>query len=102
MTNEGAAGLLRRAREGARLSQNEVARRAGVAQSVISAYESGRREPAMTTLTKLVEATGHQLVVNLEPVQGVPRGLPDTRLGNRLRRRRQEILAVAARLGARN
>lgn len=86
----------------AHLSQNEVARRAGVAQSVISAYESGRREPAMTTLTRLVEATGHRLVVKLEPVHRGPRGLPDTRLGKLLRRRRKKILSIAAQYGARN
>lgn len=102
MTAERAAGVLRRAREGAHLSQNEVARRAGVAQSVISAYESGQREPAMATLSRLVEATGHRLVLTIEPVAGARGGLPDTRLGNRLRRHRKAILAVSGRYGARN
>ncbi|MDP9397101.1 MAG: helix-turn-helix transcriptional regulator, partial [Actinomycetota bacterium] len=48
-----AAALLREARERAGLSQLELGRRAGVAQSVISAYESGRRQPALPTLAGL-------------------------------------------------
>jgi transcriptional regulator with XRE-family HTH domain len=43
-----AAALLREARRRAGLSQTELAVRAGVAQSVISAYETGRREPALS------------------------------------------------------
>jgi DNA-binding XRE family transcriptional regulator len=45
------------------LSQAELAERAGVAQSVISVYESGRRQPALQTLAALVEATGFDLDV---------------------------------------
>src|SRR5664279_1292376 len=52
------AALLRQARLSASLSQADVARRAHVAQSVISAYESGRREPALSTLERLIAATG--------------------------------------------
>ena len=47
---------MRDARLRARLSQTDLARRAGVAQSVISAYESDRRDPGLRTLTKLIEA----------------------------------------------
>lgn len=50
--------MLRQARRLAGLTQAELARRAEVTQSVISAYESGRREPALSTLQRLVEATG--------------------------------------------
>ena len=38
-----------------------------VAQSVISAYESDRREPGLAMLTKLVEAAGHELVIDVRP-----------------------------------
>jgi predicted transcriptional regulator len=38
--------MVRQARLRARLSQTDLARRAGVAQSVISAYESDRFEPS--------------------------------------------------------
>lgn len=94
--------LLRRARLDARLSQTEVARRAHVAQSVISAYESDRREPSVTTLQRLVRATGHRLVIDLERSSNYPPGLPDTPLGRRLRHHRRSILACAALHGATN
>jgi hypothetical protein len=73
-----------------------------VAQSVISAYESGRREPAFATLERLIAATGHRLDVRLAPAAGARPGLPDTPLGRRLRQRRRQVLAVAAKHGASN
>ena len=94
--------LLREARTRARLSQTDLARRAGVAQSVISAYEHGRREPSLSTLERLVAATGHRLVLDLQPTSESPAGLPDTPLGRRLRRNRRALLACAARHGATN
>lgn len=94
--------MIRGARLAARLSQTDLARRAGVAQSVISAYESGRREPGLSTLAKLVSATGHELVVETVPSPGRQLGLPDTRLGRRLRRRRRAVVACAAARGASN
>jgi transcriptional regulator with XRE-family HTH domain len=50
-----AAALLRDARLRAGLSQAELGRRAGVTQSVVSAYESGARQPSVPTLARLVE-----------------------------------------------
>jgi hypothetical protein len=94
--------MIRDARVRARLSQTDLARRAGVAQSVISAYESDRREPGLRTLTKLIEATGHQLAIDVVPKSGRQLGLPDTRLGRGLRRRRRAVVDLAARRGARN
>lgn len=59
MNPVGSAGeLLRKARKQAGLSQAELAQRAGVTQSVVSAYESGARQPSLPTLARLVEATG--------------------------------------------
>jgi len=98
-----AAGLvLKEARQRAGLSQAELARRAGVVQSVISAYESGKREPGMGMLTKLVEAAGHQLRVEAVAVAGASPGLPATAIGRRLRQRRKKLISTAARRGARN
>jgi hypothetical protein len=94
--------LLRDARQRAGLSQTELARRAAVAQSVISAYESDRREPGLAMLTKLIEAAGHELVVDVRPSTTLRRGLPDTPLGRRLRRRRRAVIEAAARRGASN
>ena len=94
--------MIREARVRARLSQTDLAHRAGVAQSVISAYESDRREPGLRTLNKLIAATGHQLTIDVVAAPDPRLGLPDTRLGRRLRRRRRAIVDLAARHGARN
>ncbi|HVF04777.1 MAG TPA: nucleotidyltransferase domain-containing protein [Frankiaceae bacterium] len=94
------AQLVKEARTRARLSQTELARRSGVAQSVISAYESGRRQPSLRVLQRLVAATGGRLVLDLAP--GPVAGLPDTPLGRRLRQRRKRVLDIAERYGVTN
>ncbi|MGA2838050.1 MAG: nucleotidyltransferase domain-containing protein [Acidimicrobiales bacterium] len=94
-----AGTLLRVARRSSRLTQQELADRAGVAQSVISAYESGHREPALSTLVRLVAATGNDLKLGLERHTSAELGLPDTRLGRRLRRHRSAVRECAARYG---
>jgi len=48
------------------MSQAELAASAGVAQSVISAYEAGRRQPSLPTLAKLIEAAGYDLVMDIQ------------------------------------
>jgi hypothetical protein len=65
--NETAASTLRGARVRARLTQVELAAKANVAQSVVSVYESSRREPSLETLRKLVSAAGFDLDVVLVP-----------------------------------
>jgi len=95
-----AAGLLRRARELSRLTQSELAHLAGVSQSVVSAYETGRREPSLPTLRRLIEASGQVLAVEVLPTR--PLGPPDTALGRALRRHRSALQRVAARHGATN
>lgn len=97
-----AGEILRTARRDSRLSQTDLARRAGVAQSVISVYESGRREPSLATLSKLVTAAGHELQLVVVPATGRRRGLPDTPLGRRLRRHRGAVIKLATDRGARN
>ena len=93
------SSLLREARTRSNLSQSDVARRAHVAQSVVSAYESGRREPAFSTLERLIAATGHRLDIDLTPNESFHPGLPDTPLGRRLRQRRKKVLAAAKQRG---
>ena len=56
----------------------------------------------MRTFTKLIEATGHQLAVELIPAPRDRLGLPDTPLGRRLRRHRSAIMETAVRRGARD
>jgi predicted nucleotidyltransferase len=80
------------------LSQTELALRARVAQSVVSAYENGHREPSLPTLRHLVEATGQQLSIEIRSDRA-PVGLPDTPRGHLLRRRRAEIHRIADRYG---
>src|SRR3954447_19089312 len=94
--------VIRTARQQAGLSQSELARRAHTTQSVVSAYESNHREPGLTMLAKLVEASGHQLTVDIVPMPNMHRGLPDTRMGRRLRRRRRAVLDLCRRRGATN
>jgi transcriptional regulator with XRE-family HTH domain len=64
--DETAGSLLRRARGGAGMSQAELAASAGVAQSVISAYEAGRRQPSVPTLVKLIAAAGYDLMLDIQ------------------------------------
>lgn len=99
---ESSSALLRTARERSGLSQTELARRTGVAQSVVSAYEAGKRQPALTTLSKLIAATGHTLAISLERSDPSVCGLPDTPLGRRLRQHRQALLDAVAAAGGSN
>src|SRR5437868_9674477 len=66
LTVHGAA-VIARARTRAGLTQAELARRAGTSQPVVSAYERGRRDPSVSTLRKLIEAAGAELVLDLAP-----------------------------------
>jgi uncharacterized protein len=94
-----AGSLLRQARQRAGISQVELAARAGVTQSVISAYESGRRQPSVPTLATLIEATGFELTT---AVRRQPRRLKmlSGPVGQRVRRHRRDLVAAAAAHGA--
>lgn len=60
-----AGNLLVLARLKAEISQSELAERAGVAQSAISAYERGVRQPTLPTLFRLLAAAGFDLRLRL-------------------------------------
>ncbi len=62
-----AAGLLHLARMQAGMSQQELAERAGVDRTMVSAYEHYRRQPSLPTLLKLLKAAGFELRMHLEP-----------------------------------
>ena len=96
-----AGALLRQARKRAGLSQAELAARAGVTQSVISAYESGHRQPSIPALTALIDATGHELVTSLKRSPGRLRRLSGP-VGRRVRRHRHDLIAAAAAHGVSN
>ena len=96
-----AGALLREARTEASLTQSEVARRAGVTQSVVSAYESGSREPSLPTLRRLIEATGRELEMHVRPARSRLEQLNGP-VGRRVRKHRPEIKRVAERHGMSN
>jgi len=84
--------LLRQARARAGLSQSELARRAGVSRSVLSVYESGRREPSSEALARILAAAGYEL--GLRPAV---RRLDDERAGRIL----EQVLELAEALPGR-
>ena len=96
-----AGKLLREARIEAGLTQSEVARRAGVTQSVVSAYESGSREPSLPTLRRLIQATGRELQLHIRPGRSGLEQLTGP-IGRRVRKHRPEIKRVAKRHGISN
>jgi len=61
-----AAGLVRTARQKAGLTQTALAELAGMQQQAISAYETGRLDPTLTTLQRILTAAGYELRLHLE------------------------------------
>ena len=59
---------MRDIRRRAGLSQRALASRAGVPQPTIAEIEVGRREPSITLLSRLAEATECELKVDLQPL----------------------------------
>ena len=55
--------LLKGAREGAGLSQRELAQRAGTSQAMVARIERGHQSPSVATLERLVRACGLELRV---------------------------------------
>jgi hypothetical protein len=101
MSEGRSAAVLRESRQRAGLTQVELAILAGVTQSVISAYESGRRQPALPTLERLVEATGHELDIQVRRPPQRLRHLTGP-LGLRVRRHRAQLITAAAAHGVTN
>ncbi len=87
-----ASGLLLDARRRAGLSQEQLARRAGVTRPLISQYENGRKDPSLTTLARLIEACGLELRVSAEPLSAADRVqyLRDAQMGAEEARRNAE------------
>lgn len=88
-----AGALLKEARLRAGLRQRELAQRANVAQSLISAYESGKREPTLPTLRRLVVATGHDLTLGLAPASRPSRAFSGP-IGAKVRSNRRRLRQV--------
>lgn len=98
MVDTRSASLLREARKKAGLSQAELARRAGVTQSVVSAYESATRQPSLAMLDRLVSATGMVLEMKLRARTSRLTGP----IGTKLWARRKRVRQVAAGHGLEN
>lgn len=62
-----AGNLLLLARQQAGLSQRELAERAGVTQSEIARIESGKREPSIPTIQRILAGAGLELRFRLMP-----------------------------------
>lgn len=70
-----AGAFLKDARRAARLSQRELARRAGVAQPVVSRIERGHASPRFETLDRLLRQCGKGLELVERPGLGMDRTL---------------------------
>jgi transcriptional regulator with XRE-family HTH domain len=58
---------LRAARSTAGLSLRELADRAKTSAATLSMYETGIKEPRLSTLTRLIDAAGADLVIKVQP-----------------------------------
>jgi len=89
------------ARQASGLTQAGLAARLGTTQSAIARLERGEVAPSITTLSRLADALGIQFEVAPRSGIIIRDTLPTLSLSS-LRARRNELLAIAARHGARN
>ena len=68
---------------------------------MISAYESGHRQPAVPALAALIDAAGYELVMSLRHQPRRLRRLSGP-VGRRVRRRRHDLVEAAAAHGVQN
>lgn len=95
MAARSTAELVLQLRERAGVTQTELAQRAGMAQSAISDYERGRKEPSLSTLQRLAAAV--DLVAEIEYARA-----PTVKTLASLRRKRAAILEICKKHGASN
>ena len=87
-----AGDAIKRARLRAGLTQHALAARAGTSQATISAYESGRKQPSVETLDRILAASGARLAV-VARRRGVRR--PSKRELARAGRRLRDVMELA-------
>ena len=90
---------LREARARGRLTQADLARRAGTSQATVSAYENGRKQPTVETFHRLLAAAGSRLV--MEPAERPVVQVSDAQLAQ-AGRALLEVLDLAAALPTRH
>ena len=93
------AATLRGARRAAGLTQSGLAARAGTSQATISAYESGRKQPSVETLSRLLAASGSRLVAEAGHVPVVQRTRTDDARASRIL---VDVIALAEALPSRH
>ena len=94
------AGLeIRLARQRAGLTQSALASLAGTSQEALSAYESGRRQPTIETLTRLLAGTGRRLAIERGRPAVVP---PSASQAAQAARTLSDVLALAEALPTRH
>lgn len=92
-----AANLLKLARIKAGVSQRELARRAGVPQTMISRIESGKQQPSLPTLSRVLAAIDLDLRIRLEAYDDHDDVL-DRRMAKASPKERARLLAAHERL----
>lgn len=90
------AQVLRDARQLGGLTQSQLSTRSGITQSVISAYERGRREPGAETFLMLIEAAGLDFIIRVPTNTYRHPTLPDSAQTRALVKHRQRILDLVA------
>jgi transcriptional regulator with XRE-family HTH domain len=65
-----AATLIRSARAGSGLTLRRLAHRAGTSHATLSAYETGRVDPSVDTVARIVRAAGFEVEWALAPRMG--------------------------------
>jgi len=90
---------IRQARRRAGLTQSALAAIAGTSQEALSAYESGRRQPTIETLTRLLAGAGSRLAVEPGRPAVVP---PSASQAAEAARALSDVLALAAALPTRH
>jgi predicted nucleotidyltransferase/DNA-binding XRE family transcriptional regulator len=92
--------MLKQARRSARLTQSELAARAGTSQPAVARYETGVASPSVRTLDRLLHAAGFRLALAAEPApSAADLGTGRMRL---LRAERQRIEGAVRAIGGKN
>lgn len=86
---------LREARKRAGLTQAELARRAKTSQTTISAYENGRKEPSVATLSRLLAVMGSRLEARRAEIV-----VPSRRQQEAVARQLSDVLGLAETIAA--
>lgn len=91
--------MLINARKSSRLTQSQVAERAGTSQSAVVRYENGLQTPSVDTLKRLLRANGFELMLDMKRAKKVA---PKSETFKLIQINRGEIRRILHALGARN